>query len=242
MTKLSLINNEARRVLRQIPGHRLQAMQNDLRELCQIRWQELRGKKPAAPLAQALWAAMPPAADLFVDLYGSGDLRLDDALAGANPNCGLAALVISEIENGDLEALHIAYEAMMLFESPAAGQVYAEAVARALCGELDGPRLHRKSSRKAPLWKALVVITSHTGRHDLQALLEVIRLLTTTDASTAVDESLERLRDELQQAGVKFVALDNDLIRFELHERPHKPISRKRFADLLAEVRQLRLG
>ena len=242
MTRLSIINNEARRVLRQMSGHRLHTMQNDLMELCRLRWEELRGRKPTAPLAQALWEVMPPAADLFVDLYGAGDLRLDDALAGANPNCGLAALVMAEIENGDLEALHIAYEAMMLFSSPAAGRVYAEAVARALRGELDGPRLHRKSSRKAPLWKALVVIASHTGRHDLKALLAVIRLLIAMDESATADKSLEQLRDELQQAGIQFVALENDLIRFNLHERPHKPISRKRFTDLLAEVRQARLG
>ena len=241
MTKLSIINNEARRVLRQIPEHQLPTLQNTLAKLCQTRWQELQGPEAATPLVQALSTIMPPAADLFVEMYGSGDLRLDDALAGASPATGLAALVLAGIESEDLEAAHIAYEAMKLFESPAAGQAYADAVSRALSGELDQARLHRKMSKREPLWKALVVITEHTGRHDLKAQLEVIQLLTAPKVSALTDEFLEQLCSALQQIGVHFLGLEADRIQFELHDRPHKPVGRKHFADMLAEIRHLRL-
>jgi hypothetical protein len=132
---------------------------------------------------------------------------------------------------------------MMTFDSPPAGEVYAGRIVAALRGGLEGPRLHRHSSR-APLWKALAVVAAHTGRHDLKALVEVIRLLVTAPGSPdeRADDALERIRGALRELGVRFLGLDNDLVRFELHGREHKPASRKRLGDMLTEIRQARLA
>jgi len=155
----------------------------------------------------------------------------------------LALLVLTEIERGDAEGVHIAHEAMMTFESPAAARVYAERVALALRGRLEGPQLHRHSSR-APIWRALAIVAARTGRHDLRAFVEVIPLLVTTPAGadTRADETLERLREALRETGVRFLGIDDDAVRFEQHGREHKPVTRKRLGDMLAEIRQARLA
>jgi len=243
MPKLYLIEAEARRLAGKLPESKRRALQEALIELCEAHWRDIRGPEPTTHLARALWSVSPPLAELFVDLHAAGAARLADPLDGLRPARALALLVLTEIERGDAEGVHIAHEAMMTFESPAAARVYAERVALALRGRLEGPQLHRHSSR-APIWRALAIVAARTGRHDLRAFVEVIPLLVTTPAGadTRADETLERLREALRETGVRFLGIDDDAVRFEQHGREHKPVTRKRLGDMLAEIRQARLA
>ena len=173
MTKLSTIDAEARRLAGRAPEAEQRAFQAALIECCEKYWEGLRGPQPSQALAQTLWSVTPPFAELFVDMVRSGDARLADLLAGLKPARALAALALAEIERGNAEGVHIAYEAMMLFESPQAGQVYAEHVAAALRAAHPGARLRPPAARE-PLWKALAEIAAHTARHDLAAVSAVI--------------------------------------------------------------------
>jgi hypothetical protein len=240
MTKLSFIEAEARRLTERLPEPKRRALQETLIGLCEAHWREVRGPEPAMTLAHALWSVPPPLAELLVDLQAAGDARLAELLDGLRLAGVLALLVLAEIERGDAEGVHVAYEAMMAFDTPAAGRIYAERVAAALRGRIEGPALHLHSSRE-PLWKALAIIAAHTGRHDFKALVEVIRMLAAAPGARP-DEALERLRAALREVGVRFLNIDNKAVRFELHGREHQPASHKRLRDMLAEVRQARLA
>lgn len=238
MPKLSLIQAEAQRLAGRMPAARREALTQAVVSLCDAHWRERRGPEPLTPLAHTSWDAPPPLAELFVDLHAAGDARLADALGGLRPASALALLVAAEIERGNAEGVHIAYEAMMALDSPAAGRAYGERVAAALRGALPPPR---HGHAREPLWRALAAVVAHTGRHDLRALVAAIRLLATPgDAGT--DQALARLRAALDEIGVRFRAVDDDAVRFELHGHTHKPIRLKRLGDLLAEVRQARLA
>jgi hypothetical protein len=243
MTKLSFIEAEARRLTDRLPEPKRRAVQETLIGLCEAHWRETRGPEPATALAHALWSVPPPLAELLVDLQAAGDARLAELLDRRRPAGALALLVLAEIERGDAEGVHVAYEAMMAFDTPAAGRIHAERIAAALRGGIEGPALHRHSSRE-PLWKALAVIAAHTGRHDFKALVEVIRLLAAASGGPGApaDEALERLRAALREVGVQFLGIDDKAVRFELHGREHQPASHKRLRDMLAEVRQARLA
>jgi hypothetical protein len=242
MPKLYLIEAEARRLERKLPESKRRVLREALIQLCQAHWHDIRGPEPATPLSRALWSVPPPVAELFVDLQAAGDARLAALLGGLKPLQALALLVLAEIERGDAEGVHIAHEAMMTFESPAAAQVYTERVALAVRGGLEGPHLHRHSAQP-PIWRAIAIIVSRTRRHDLGALLGVIRLLAPTPpgAEAQPDETLERLREALAETGVRFLGVDGS-VRFEQHGREHKPVTRKRLGDLLSEIRQARLA
>jgi hypothetical protein len=239
MPKLSFIEAEARARAGRLPGPRRETLQQDLIGLCEARWRELRGPEPATPLAHALWSAPPPLAELFVDLHASGDTRLADALDGLLPARALALLVLAEIERGDAEGVHIAHEAMMALDTPVAGRVYGERIAAALRGTLPAPRRHRGA--REPLWRALAAMVAVTGRHDTRALVAAIRLLAAPGDGGA-DGTLAQLRAALDAAGVRFLAIEDDMVRFELHGHAHRPISLKLLGDLLAEVRLARLA
>ena len=240
MTKLSTIDAEARRLAGRAPEAEQRAFQAALIECCEKYWEGLRGPQPSQALAQTLWSVTPPFAELFVDMVRSGDARLADLLDGLKPARALAALALAEIERGNAEGVHIAYEAMMLFESPQAGQVYAGHVAAALRAAHPGARLRPPVARE-PLWKALAEIATHTARHDLAAVSAVIRLLA-LPPSVPPDAELEALRAAVQAAGVRFLGLNAAALRFEAHGHEHKPVTRKHLAELLAEIRQLRLA
>ena len=240
MTKLSMIDAEARRLAGRAPEAEQRAFQAALIECCEKYWEEWRGPQPPLALAQTLWSVTPPLAELFVDMYGSGAERLADLLAGLKPARALAALVLAEIERGNAEGVHIAYEAMMLFETPQAGRVHAERVAAALRAPHPGPALRPPVARE-PLWKALAEIVAHTARHDLAAVSAVIQLLSLPPPAPP-DAELDALRAAVQAAGVRFLALDAHGLRFEAHGHEHKPVTQKHIADLLAEIRQLRLA
>ena len=240
MTKLSAIEAEARRLVGRAPEAEQRAFQAALIDCCEKYWEVLRGPRPSPPLAQTLWPVTPPFAELFVDMVRSGDARLADLLAGLKPARALAALVLAEIERGNAAGVHIAYEAMMLFESPQAGQVYAEHVAAALRAPHPGATLRPPAARE-PLWKALAEIVAHTARHDLAAVSAVIRLLALPPPAPP-DAALETLRAAVQAAGVRFLGLDAAALRFEAHGREHKPVTRRHLAELLSEIRQLRMA
>lgn len=87
--------------------------------------------------------------------------------------------------------------------------------------------------------KALGRIVAHTGRCDVPALLQVIRLLLQADLTDGV---LEQLRAALVEAGVRFTAIDDRHIRFDLHGHPHKPATPRQAGEMLAQLRQIRLA
>jgi hypothetical protein len=240
MTKLSTIDAEARRLAGRAPEAEQRAFQAALIACCENYWETLRGPQPPQPLAQTLWSVTPPLAELVADMLGNGDTRLADLLAGLKPTRALAALVLAEIERGNAEGAHIAYEAMMLFESPKAGRVHAEHIAAALRAPHPGVAPRPPAAREA-LWKALAEIVAHTARHDLFAVNEVIHLLASPPPAPP-DAALEALRAAVQATGVRFVKLDAAALHFETHGREHRPATRKHLAELLAEIRQLRLA
>lgn len=240
MTKLSFIEAEARRLTDGLPEPRRRALQAKLIALCEARWCEVRGPQPATALAHALWSVPPPLADLLVDLQAVGDARFAELCNGLRPAVALALLVLAEIERGDIEGARVAHEAMMAFDTPAAGRIHAEHVVAALRGRIEGPALHRHSSRE-PLWKALAIIAAQTGRHDLKALTEVIRLLAAPPGIVA-DDALERLRAALSAVGVRFLGIDDEVVHFELHGRKHRPATHGHLRGLAATIRQARLA
>jgi hypothetical protein len=243
MPSLSQIESEAQRLVGRLPEPRRRTLEAALLELCETHWQTLRGPEPATPLAQALWSVMPPLADLLIDLYAAGDAALDEALPDHNLANGLALLVFAEIERGNEAGVHIAHEPMMAFETAPPPASWLEHIAALLRGTLAPPLLHRHD-RHAPLWKALAIIASDIRRLDLPAMLEVIRLLTTPveQLDPGHDEELEKLRDDVLEAGICFQDIDDDHIHLEQHGHEHKPVRARQLAEMLLEIRQKWLG
>jgi len=240
MPALSFIAAQAESVVGHLPEARQSALTQALAELCEARWRELRGAEPASMLAHALWSVTPPLADLFADLYAAGDPRLDHVLQGHKPVLGLALLVLAQLARGDAEGARVAYEAMMVFEIDAAAASYANAVAAALRGRLAWPSSH-SYTHQPPLWKALAFVAAHTGRGDLKAIIEVIRLLAAGPPSAGEPEaeSLERLRNVLlYEQGLRFIGIDEREILFEQHGHAHKPATIRHAEDALIEIRQ----
>jgi hypothetical protein len=240
MTKLSSIDAEARRLAGRAPEAEQRAFQAALINCCEQYWQELRSPQPPQPLARTLWSITPPLAELFVDMVRRGDAHLADFLTGRKATRALAALVLAEIERGNAEGAHIAYEAMMLFDTPQAGLVHAERVAAALRAP-HPVRALRPPAARAVLWKALAEIVAHTARHDLAAVNAVISLLA-QPAMAPLDATLETLRAAVKAVGVQFLGFKADTLSFLAHDHEHKPVTRKHLAELLAEIRQLRLA
>ncbi len=234
MPELSLIASEAEHLLGHVPEPKRRAVAKALTDLCEAHWAALRGPEPPTPLAHALWSAPPPVADLFADLYADASPKLEDALKGHNPAWGLALLVLEEIARGEAEGARLAFEPMMVFQSEEAGKRYAERIAAALRGGLPPLPVHRHASQP-PLWKALAAIGAHTGRHDLAATLAVIGLLS---AAAPADDALERLRSAVLEQGIRFLGIDDHQISYEQHGHAHKPVSSRRVAEMLLEIRQ----
>ncbi len=243
MASLSLIETEAQELIRRLPELQHQALQIALIELCTAHWCTLRGPQPATRLAQILWSITPPLADLFLDLYATGDTRLNEALPGCNLARGLALLVLAEIRDGNEAGVHIAHEPMKAFETVSPPISWLNRIAALLRGTLDAPPLHHHD-RHNSLWKALAVIASHTKRLDLPAVQAVIRLLTESpdhSAATA-DLALEKLRHDVENTGIHFLKIENNLLDFEQHHHAHKPVRTRQLGELLMEIRQQWLG
>jgi hypothetical protein len=238
MPKLSLVAAEAERLLGRLPEARRLALQQELVDLCEARWHELRGPEPSTPLAHALWSITPPLVELFADLYTAGDARLDDVLRDHRPAWGLALLGLAEIGRGDAEGARLVHEPMMVFESETAGARLASRMAALLSGRQKELPWHRHAPQP-PLWKALALIAAHTRRCDLKAVVEAIRLL--ADPHTS-DEALKALRNALDETGIRFLGADDGRIRFAHHGHEHKPVTTRQVGDTLLEIRQARLG
>lgn len=238
MPKLSLIESEAARLVGRVPETRRRVLQQALLDLCEAHWLEIRGPEPATSVAHALWSVTPPRADLLADLVAADDGRLDDVLQGRNAAQGFALLVLAEIERGNAEGMRLAHDPMMLFDSPTAGARYAEGVAAALRGEGKALPLHPHASRPA-LWKALAGIAAHTRRCDLAAVMRVIGLLVSRPAGDqAADAALEPLHKAVGEAGVHFLGIDDDHVRFAVHGHEHQAASAKQLGAMLGEIRQ----
>jgi hypothetical protein len=127
---------------------------------------------------------------------------------------------------------------MMLFDTPAAGARYVEGIAAALRG--GGRSLHEHPhTGKPPLWKALACMAAQTGRCDLAAVMRVIGvLLARPAADEAVDALLEALRSKLNEAGVHFLGIDDDHVRFAVHGQERPPASARQLGEMLGEIRQ----
>ena len=234
MPSLTLIANEAKRLLKPIKEPRRRELQEELTDLCEQHWQKLRGPKPTTPLARALWSSTPPWSDLLLDLYANGDWRLTVLLPANQLSKALALLVLAEIERGNEAGAHIAHEPMMAFESLAPPEVWLQRLTGLLRGTLAPPLLHQHNSRDA-IWKALAVIAAQTRRLDLPAAIEVIGLLA---ASTSQDQSLEKLRQELLETGIRFLGNEGDYVQYELHGHAHKPLRTRQLGEMLLEIRQ----
>jgi len=237
MPKLSLIESEATRLLRRVPEGSRRALQQELLDLCEAHWPELRGPEPATRLAHALWSVAPPCADLLADLVAANDARLQ-GLLGTQPAQAFALLALAEIERGNVEDVRLAHAPMMLFDTPAAGARYAEAVAAALRG--GGAALHAHShASKPPVWKALAAMVAHSGRFDLAAALGVIGVLLAQPAAGATaDPALEALRGKLDATGVRFLGIDDDHVSLTVHGQAHPPVSTRQLAEILGEIHQ----
>lgn len=238
MTSLSRIAFEADRLLGHMREAKRLSLQEALAGVCESRWHELRGREPTTPLAHALWSTTPPLADLFADLYTSGDARLDDVLQGHRPSYGLALLVMNEISRGDAEGARLAYELMMVLESERAGSHYAAHMADFLHGRMEIQHLH-KHAQRLPLWRALGLITVSTGRCDLKAVMEAIHLLADPAAS---DPALKDMRHALDELGIRFLGVDEERVAYEQHGHEHKPVTIHQLGDTLFGIRQALLG
>lgn len=238
MPSLSLIESEAQRLLRSLKEPARREIQQDLVELCELHWQELRGQQPASPLAQALWSVTPLWADLLIDLYVTNDIRLDAALPSQYIARGMALLVLAEIERGNEFGVQMSHEPMMAFEMDVPPMAWLERISSLLRGTLAPPLLHSHDHRSG-LWRALTVIAVHTSRPDLPAVLGVISLLTVTGESSGsgYDEELEALRQEVLEAGVRFMSMDKDYVHLEQHGHAHKPVRTRELGEMLLEIR-----
>jgi hypothetical protein len=243
MPNLSLIESEAQRLVGRLPEMQRSTLEAALIELCEIHWQKLRGPEPDTPLALALWSVTPPLADLVIDLYATGNARLDELLPAHNLAKGFALLVLAEIERGNEAGVHIAHEPMMVFETVPPRESWLERRAALLRGTLAPPLLHHHDHR-TPLWKALAIMASDIKRLDLPAVLQVIRMLITPVEQLAAshDEALEKLRHDVHEAGICFLDIDDDHIHLEQHGHEHKPVRARQLAEMLLEIRQKWLG
>lgn len=228
MTKLSIIDAEARRLVGGVRPERIERRGTALRELCATRWTELRGPAPPAPLTQALWQAQPPPADLYVELYAAGDPRLAAALGRLSPAQGLAVLALDELAQDRAEGARAAYEAMMAFRSPGSrSALCADAAGRLTVRRSREASWHRHASRPA-LEKALAAIRDETGRDDADALVAAIDFLARAQSGAAAagdDTGAARLLQVLEDLGIVFLGCDRRGLRYALHGAERKRVA-----------------
>lgn len=239
MPSLSLIANEAHHLLKSLKEAQRREMQEELAALCEVHWRKIRGDQPSTILAQALWSITPPWSDLLLDLYFDGDARLFHLMPKSRLSNTLALLVLAEIERGNEMGVYLAHEPMMAFEETAPSTGWLKRIASLLRGTLTPPLLHHHD-RHDTLWKALALIAEKTHRLDLPAIMETITLLATPEDKSVPtwDNALEALRNEILEAGIRFLGIENDHVQFELHGHPHKPARTRQLGEMLLEIRQ----
>lgn len=239
MVSLTLIKTEAEELVRRIPRSNNHPMQGELVKLCEAHWRTMRGPQPSAQLAQALWSSSPPLADLLVDLYTQGDTPLSNILPNFDLARGLAVIALAEIQHGNEFGAHIAHEPMKAFQMNVPSPAWLSKISAMLHGTLDAPLMHLHDRHNA-LWKSLAVIAAQTKRVDLAAIEAVVRLLTGQDEShNCSDPGLEKLRQSVANAGIRFLTMDKNLVQYEQHHKAHKPVRSRQLGELLLEIRQL---
>lgn len=241
MTKLSILEAEARRVLGRRARRGSERLRESLEQLCRDHWPDIRGPAPPTPLARAVWEIPPPLADLFVHLYASQDPRLAAGLDDFTPAQVLALLVLVELERGDAEGARAAHEAMMLFESPAGREAHTRAVLGRLRASGQGLASRATHSRQPAVWRAIAGVAACIGRHDSPALLEATRVLARAQANPAefasdrqVQASLQILRD----LGVVLHGSDGTRLFYSVRGAAQEALTVKRLAEMLAQIRE----
>lgn len=236
MTKLLIIDAEARTVLGRLPAPRMRGLQTSLAALCEAGWPKIRGPEPTTRLAKALWEIPPHYADIFVHLYGIADQNLMAVIAHLTPAQALALLVLIEIERGDAEGARSAFAAMRLFESPAAGMAHVRAILAGSGGH--APEASLRHAHRPALWRAVVGLAVQTGRWDTRAVMESIRQVALTQASPAgpADSSdMQRILDMLRELGVTFLRLEGDRLIYAVRGEEREPVRCKQLTEMLAE-------
>ncbi|WP_031435151.1 hypothetical protein [Methylomarinum vadi] len=240
MTKLSLIETEARRRLGRFPEQKLEALQREVIELCEEHWSLIRGPEPFSGLTRALWTVRPHLVDLFVDLYGSYDAKLSVTFSNLPPIKVLAALVLAEIEHGNAEGARLAYEAMMLFETEEASEIYIDSVRTRLRGVRPNRAKWHKHEHHDALFRSLAFISEQTGRSDLQAIIVALEYLSAVQASRTAKEhpgEEEKILEFLQNLDLVLRGFEADKLHYTLRGTARKPVSTKRLEDMLARIR-----
>lgn len=240
MTKLSFIESEARKHLGRISEQELEDLQRTLIKLAEKHWANIRGPEPAYGLARVLWAVDPHLADLIVDLYGNSDPGFFEAVCHFPETKVLAALVLAEIEQGDAEGARQAHEAMMLFESPQAREIYTDFVRSRLRGAKPEPGRWHKHAHHDPFFRSVAMICEQTGRCDLQAIAVAVEYLSAIQASADAregDQEVKPILKFLQDVDLVFQGIEEGRIHYILRGVPKKPISGKCLEEMLAQIR-----
>ena len=236
MTKLLIIDEEARRVLGRLPLPRMQALQTSLAVLCDAGWPQIRGPEPTTRLSKALWEIPPHYADIFEHLYAIADPRLLAVMQHLTPPQALALLVLTEIERGDAEGARSAYAAMRRFELPAAGMDHVRATPTSPGGHAHEARL--RHAHRPALWRAVVGLAVQTGRWDTKAVIESIRQVAQTRASPAglADEpDMQSILDMLRELGVTFLRVEGDHLSYAVQGEEREPVRCKQLTEMLTE-------
>lgn len=241
MTKLSFIDEEARRVLHMQPGPRADGFQAAVLALCEAHWPKMRGPQPSTRLGRALWGLRPHLADCFIHLVGVADPELAELLGDRTPMRGLAALALAEIARGDAEGAHAAYEAMRLFESPGARADLIQAALAPAGGH--APEVALRHAHRPAVWRAVVGVATLVGRSDTAGVLQALKLVAQIQAAPApgADEpDMHAILALLHELGVSFVGVDETGRIHAVHGDRHERLGAREVADMLAEGQQLR--
>jgi len=226
-----------------MPESRRRALQDQVVDLCEQHWIEIRGTQPLTLLAQTLWSITPPLVDLLIDLYVTANTKLFALLPGNTLSRGLALLVMAEIERGNEAGVHLAHEPMMAFESVSPSEEWLSRNRGLLHANIEPPLIH-PHDRHGVLWRTLAVIAAHTRRLDLPAVLAVILLLTSPADPRHVlpDADLDTLREAVAVEGIRFLRKEDDNIYFAQHEQVHEPVRERQLGEILQELRQVWLA
>lgn len=240
MTKLSFIANEARRHLKSFARHELEDLQGVLVGLGQKHWRAIRGPKPGAGLACAIWTIQPHLSDLIVDSFGASEERFSEEISYLPLVKVFAVLVMNEIESGDAEGARLAYEAMMLSETQQAWKIYIKKVgARLRGGRIDLGRWH-KHGHLDHLFRAVALIAEFTGRLDYGAMVAAIDYIAVQQVSPEIgerDTETKKILEFLQNMGLVFDGFTKGRVYVSMRGMTKKPVSQKRLQDILAQIR-----
>jgi hypothetical protein len=240
MTKLSTIADEARGHLGRISEQELEDLQRALIHLGESHWSDIRGPEPASGLARVLWTVAPPLADLIVDLYGASDPRFLNLISQFPPTKVLAALVLAEIERDNAEGARLAYDAMMLFETPKARDILIDSVHSRLAGLSPERGRWHKHAHHDVLFRFFAFMAEQTGRCDLEAMAVAVDYLAVVQAGQGAREDdplTTRIVEFLEQMELVFQNIENGQIHYTLRGEPKKPVTFPHLEEILTQIR-----